>query len=130
MVLHARVACGRRQPPQRVLRQPAVDALVHRRMIEQPQMVDPPDVASMLGRERDPPAAALPRGAVVGDEEIAHRAAGTTWAGGERRRDEAVRGRIEERALPAAVAQELIRIAVAPVVLQAAAKAQVLDARA
>src|SRR5215204_2991040 len=130
MVLHARVVRGRRGAPQRVLREPAVDPLVNRRVVEQAQVVETPHVAAVLGLEWDAPAPPLPRSAAVGDEEVADRASGAARAVGERRRDKAVGRRIEELALPAAVAKELVRIAVAPVLLQAAAEPKVLDPRA
>src|SRR5215213_10256106 len=130
MVLYARVVRGRRGPPHRVLREPAAEPLVNRRVIEQAQVVETPHVAAVLGLERDGSAAPLPRSAAVGDEEVADRASGASRAVGERRRDEAVGRGIEEPALPAAVAQELVRIAVAPVLLQAAAEPKVLDPRA
>src|SRR5215211_1701158 len=130
MVLYADAVRGRRQPPQRVLRQPPLDALVNRRVVEEVQVVEPSDMAAVLGRERDAPAPALARRAGVGDEEVADRAAWTARLRGKGRRDEAVGRRIEERALPAAIAQELVRVAVAPVALEAAAEPKVLDARA
>src|SRR4051794_33121853 len=101
MVLHARGFRGRRRAPQRVLRQPLADPIVYGRVVEQAQVVEPPDVAAVLGLERDAPTPALARGAAVRDEEIADGASRAPRAGGQRRRDEAVGRGIQELALPA-----------------------------
>src|SRR5436189_1715640 len=130
MVLYARVVRGRRQPPQRVLRQPVADPLVDGRVVQQPEVVGPRDVAAVLRRERNPAPPAFARCAAVRDEEIAHEPTGSARIGRERRGDEAVRRRLEERALAAAIAEKLVGIAVAPVLLEAAAEAKVLDAGA
>src|SRR5919108_4046390 len=97
-------------------------------MVEQLEMVEPAGVAPFLALEGNPPAPALSRRAREAHEQVAHdlteRMLGRRSNGGT---DEVVGGVGQERHLAAAVTQQLVGIALAPLLLDAASDAEVLD---
>ena len=95
--------------------------------VEKLEVVDAAEVASVLDLEWDPTPPAVPRGARVVDEQVADQAADAFLARRKRRAHEVIGRERQERDLAAAIAQELVRVTVAPVLLNAASEAKVLD---
>jgi len=95
-------------------------------MIQQVEVVQPGQRQSVLGVKGNAPRPTAARGALRSDELIA-------GDDPEQRRrdgcsDEMVGGTRQERRFAATIAQELVRIGVAPVLVKAGAEAQILDA--
>src|SRR3954468_16003084 len=107
--------------------EPGADLLIDRRMAEQVEMRHAAEVPAAVGLERDPPLGAVPRCARVEDQQVADDA--PDWAAGlvrEGRADEVEGGVVTEGHVAAAVGEELVGVAVAPVLLDAGAVAEVL----
>src|SRR3954447_15335160 len=108
--------------------EPGADLGVDRRVIEEPHVIESADVTAVLDLERDPAPAAGARSTRVADEHVARQRSEPIATPRQRRADEVVRGAGQERDLVAAVAQELVRVlALAPVLLDAASEAKILD---
>src|SRR4051794_9661724 len=99
--------------------EPAAQLLVHRGMTQKVEVAQAAEVVAILDLEGNPPLAALAGGARVEDEQVAdgpsERGARLT---GQRRADEVVLRPLHEWDLAAAVGEQLVRIAVGPVLLQ------------
>src|ERR671936_2178643 len=91
-------------------------------------MIEPAEVAPVVDLEGNPPAPAISCRAREAHEQVAHHV--TEWVLGRRSNrgpDEVVGSVVQERHLAGAVTQQLVGIALAPLLLYAASEAEVLD---
>src|SRR6266545_870565 len=107
--------------------QPDADLVVDVRVVEQVEVVQATEVASVVRRERDTAAPPGTRGAGKLHEQIADDPRhGVVAVGGHRGADEVVGSVRQEGYLGATVAQELVGVTVAPVLLDQRPIAEVL----
>lgn len=116
---------GRRD---RCLGYPFVQLRIDQRVIEQVEMVEPAQHEPVFGLERDPSRSAATGCAVRAHQVIPDEQPDDPRCGGGR--DEVVADAGKERYLTTAIAHEFVRIAFAPVLVDARPKPQVLDSRA
>ena len=128
----ARVSQGRGQRRLRgySARQPDAHLLVHRGVVEQLEVVQAGQVVPVAHLERDPPRLVVARGAGLPHQEVAEQPPERPLLGPDRGRDHVVVGARQQRHVGAAVVEQGVGLAVAPVVLHQRAEAQVLDPRA
>src|SRR4051794_32514080 len=109
---------------------PLPDLRVHVRVVQEAHVMSAAEVVAILELEWNPPAPAAPGSARVLHEQVPEQPAEPVGSLGEGRADEVVGGVRQEWDLAAAVAQELVGVAIAPVLLHAVAEPHVLDADA
>src|SRR3954468_21568703 len=112
-------------------REPAVQPLVDRRVVQQREVVRPAEVHSVLGAERDTARPAAPGGARREDERVAEEPSDrVARVAGDGRGDEAVRCAFEERDLATRGGPQRVGVEAHPVLVDERALAQVADAGA